>query len=225
MTVSLAAPLDPVLPRRAASPPTDTARAPDRLDDRALLSSLLSGTARRRAAEMLLEARPLEAWARLPVLDCLAEARRAGPAEQAARLAALCELARRMLGPAPGAELTRPDDVVALLHEWRGATREHFVAFYLNARHQLIARELVSVGSLSASLVHPREVFAPALERRAAAVIVAHNHPSGDPDPSPEDLAITRRLVDAGSLLGIELVDHVVVAAKGFVSLKNRGSL
>jgi DNA repair protein RadC len=199
--------------------------APDRLDDRALLATLLGGPARRRAALALLEARPLEAWARLPVLECLAEAGRVHDARHAVRLAALCELARRATGPGQGVELSRPEDVVPLLHDWRRATREHFVAFYLNARNQLLVRDLVSVGSLSASIVHPREVFAPALERRAAGVIVAHNHPSGDPEPSPEDLAITRRLADAGSLLGIELLDHVVVAARGFVSMKARGSL
>jgi len=82
-----------------------------------------------------------------------------------------------------------------------------------------------SVGSLSASIVHPREVFGPAVVRRAAGVIVAHNHPSGDPEPSPEDIAVTRRLADAGTLLGIELLDHVVVAERGFVSLKARGHL
>jgi DNA repair protein RadC len=209
----------------AVRAPLDRLRSPDRLDDRALLGSLLGGPAPRGAALALLEARGLEAWGRLPVMDCLAEARRTGHERHAARLAALAELARRMLGPAPGVELARPDDVVALLHEWRAASREHFVAFYLNARHQLLARELISVGSLSASIVHPREVFAPALERRAAGLIVAHNHPSGDPEPSPEDMAITRRLVDAGTLLGVELLDHVVVAARGFVSLKSRGAV
>jgi len=130
--------------------------APDRLDDRALLSALLGGPTPRRAAQVLLEARSLEAWARLSVPECLAEARRIGHERHAVRVAALGELARRMLGPAPGMELTRPDDVYALLHEWRLAPREHFVAFYLNARHQLLARELISVGSLSASIVHPR---------------------------------------------------------------------
>ena len=213
-------------------------RPPDRLDDASLLALLLLPRASRRARfrlARLIEGRRLEAWARLPLADCVADActRLAAPGglpvpqdeRDARRFAALLELARRAIGPAPGIELSRPDDVVPLLHEWCGARREHFVGFYLNARNQLLARILVSVGSLSASIVHPREVFEPAIVRGAAGVIVAHNHPSGDPEPSPEDVSVTRRLADAGSLLGIELLDHVVVAERGYVSLKQRGHL
>ena len=83
----------------------------------------------------------------------------------------------------------------------------------------------VSVGTLTASLVHPREVLGPALRARAAALVVAHNHPSGDPEPSPEDCALTERLRDAARLLGLELLDHVVVGRNGFVSLRERGVL
>jgi hypothetical protein len=211
---------------------------PDRLDDAGLVAGLFARRPSRRVRTRLArltEARRLEAWARLPLVECVADARRrladpgAEPVQEdeadARRFAALLEFARRALGPAPGVELSRPEDVVPLLHEWRSARREHFVGFYLNARNQLLARELVSVGSLSASIVHPREVFAPAIARAAAGVIVAHNHPSGDPEPSPEDIAVTRRLADAGTLLGIELLDHVVVAERGFVSLKARGHL
>jgi len=212
--------------RLTPEPRDDDRGAPDRLDDRALLALCLGGRPRaRRAAALALEARGLETWARLPVLECLAETRRLLDPGDAIRATALLEFARRALGPPPGVELSRPEDVAALLLEWRHATRDHFVAFHLNARNQLLRRELVSIGSLSASLVHPREVFAPAVAKRAACVIVAHNHPSGDPEPSPEDLAISRRLADAGALLGIELLDHVVVAARGFVSIKTRGGL
>ena len=211
---------------------------PDRLDDAGLVAGLLARRPSRRVRTRLArltESRRLEAWARLPMVECVADARRrlaqpgAEPVQadeaDARRFAALLEFARRALGPAPGLELSRPEDVVPLLHDWRSARREHFVGFYLNARNQLLVRELVSVGSLSASIVHPREVFAPAIARGAAGVIVAHNHPSGDPEPSPEDVAVTRRLADAGTLLGIELLDHVVVAERGFVSLKARGHL
>ena len=211
---------------------------PDRLDDAALLALLLSPRPVRRARvrlARLTESRRFEAWARIPIVDCVADARQrlaapgaeAEPADErdARRFAALLEFARRALGPAPGLELSRPEDVVPLLHDWRSARREHFVGFYLNARNQLLARDLLSVGSLSASIVHPREVFEPAIVRSAAGVIVAHNHPSGDPEPSPEDVAVTRRLADAGTLLGIELLDHIVVAERGFVSLKARGHL
>jgi len=96
------------------------------------------------------------------------------------------------------------------------------VGFYLNSRNQVLRREIISIGSLNASIVHPREVFIPALAVSAASLILAHNHPSGDPSPSEEDLAITRRIAESGRLLGIELLDHVVVAREAYTSFKER---
>jgi DNA repair protein RadC len=96
------------------------------------------------------------------------------------------------------------------------------VVLLLNARHELEARETVSVGSLNASIVHPREVFLPAILHSAASVVLVHNHPSGDPEPSEEDLQITRRLVQVGDLVGIGVLDHVIVAERGTVSLRGR---
>src|SRR5262249_15626808 len=113
--------------------------------------------------------------------------------------------------------------------EWcadlRSADRERFVGLDLDARHRVLRRRTVSVGTLTASLVHPREVLGPALRARAAALVVVHNHPSGDPEPSAEDLALTERLRDGARLLGVDLLDHVVVARGGFVSLRERGHL
>lgn len=109
-------------------------------------------------------------------------------------------------------------DVV--LADVRGTEREQFFALLLDGRHRLQRRVVVGVGTLTCSLVHPREVFSAAVREGAAAVVVAHNHPSGDPAPSGEDLEVTRRLVEAGQLLGIPLVDHVVVAVDGCVSLR-----
>ncbi|MDE1976364.1 MAG: DNA repair protein RadC [Elusimicrobia bacterium] len=104
--------------------------------------------------------------------------------------------------------------------------KEHFLAFYLDARNHLVREETVSIGTLSASLVHPREVFSPAIAHAAAALIVAHNHPSGDCTPSPEDKDVTRRLQESGALLGIPLLDHLIVAAGGdFCSFRERGLL
>ncbi len=225
MPASLACTLTPAPAKTPVLPPPAAA-----LPDIDLLARLLSGgrnTGRaRRAAVRLLEVRSLEAWTRLAPDACALEARRLLGEEAAARVVPVaCEFARRALGPPPGVTLSRPEDVVPWLAEWRGARREHFVGFYLNARHQLLARTMISVGSLSASIVHPREVFVPAVAGSAAGVIVAHNHPSGDPEPSPEDLAVTRRLREAGDLLGIELLDHLVVAERGYVSLKSRGAI
>lgn len=108
--------------------------------------------------------------------------------------------------------LVTPEKVFELCADIRDSRKEHFVAFYLNSRHVLIAREVISVGTLDSSLVHPREVFEPALRYGAAGIIVTHNHPSGDCEPSDEDVVVTKRLIRAGELMGIELLDHVIIS-------------
>lgn len=146
-----------------------------------------------------------------------------GPARAAALVAAL-ELGRRAAEPAERPRLDRPERVLAAVPEdVLRSRKEHLLGFYLNARSQLVGRETVSIGTLSASLVHPREVFAPALTHGAAALVVAHNHPSGDCSPSPEDRDATRRLARAGELMGIPLLDHLIVSASGFYSFKAAG--
>ena len=155
-------------------------------------------------------------WLRVPGL---------GPA-RAAALAAAFELGRRALDrPAASAPIRGPEDVLAQVRDLPRARREHFVVLLLNARHELQCRETVSIGSLNASIVHPREVFLPAILHSAASVVLVHNHPSGDPEPSEEDLSITRRLVQVGELVGIGVLDHVIVAARGVVSLRARQAL
>jgi len=135
----------------------------------------------------------------------------------------VCELTkRRYRGKAPKV-IHGPDDVVALLgRKLRTEQREHFLVLLLNARHEVIGKETVSIGSLNASIVHPREVFKPAVVQSAASVILVHNHPSGDPEPSDEDVSITKRLVECGELLGIGVLDHVIVASRGVVSFRSR---
>jgi DNA repair protein RadC len=113
-----------------------------------------------------------------------------------------------------------PSSAVAQLSDLRTLKKEHFVALYLNARNQLVHKETISVGTLNASLVHPREVFEPAVRLVCASIILAHNHPSNDCTKSPEDVQITRRLQQAGEILGIEVVDHLIITQKGFVSFK-----
>ena len=113
-------------------------------------------------------------------------------------------------------------DAVAQLADLRDLKKEHLVALYINARNKLIHRDLVSVGTLNANLVHPREVFEPAIARASAQVIVAHNHPSGDPEPSEDDLVITKKLVDSGKLLDIELIDHIIITKTGYLSFKDK---
>lgn len=132
---------------------------------------------------------------------------------KACTLIAAIELTKRALEVhKTGRPIIESDEqALAQLHDIRSHKKEHFVALYLNARNELIHREDISVGTVNASIVHPRDVFAPALEHNATSVIVAHNHPSGNSDPSPEDWEVTRRLKDAGRNLGIILVYHIVL--------------
>jgi DNA repair protein RadC len=118
-----------------------------------------------------------------------------------------------------------PEDVAEVCRGLRRSQREVFVVLLLNARHEMMRRITVSVGSLNASIVHPREVFKPAILASAASVVLVHNHPSGDPQASDEDLTITRRLVQAGEILGISVLDHIVVARRGITSLRASGAM
>ena len=113
-------------------------------------------------------------------------------------------------------------DAVVHLQNIRNNKKEHLVALYLNARQQLIHQETISVGTLNTNLVHPREVFHPAVRNPVSAIIVAHNHPSEDLEPSSEDIEITERLKKAGEILGIDLIDHIIVTRESFKSLKSK---
>jgi DNA repair protein RadC len=144
---------------------------------------------------------------------------------KASEIVACFELGRRLLQNKQSALIFSPEDVWNELKDIRGNKKEHFIIFFLDTRNQEIKRETISVGSLNASLVHPREVFEPAIKHLASHVIIAHNHPSGNTDPSEEDISITKRLSEAGNLLGIELVDHVIVGKSGYASFKERGLL
>jgi DNA repair protein RadC len=147
-----------------------------------------------------------------------------GPAKAASVKAAL-ELGRRLLaGPGrPAPRLSSSRDVAdRFTPRLFNLPREVFIAVLLNARNETIREITVAVGCLTGSLVHPREVFQPAVRDSAAAVILVHNHPSGDPTPSPEDVQLTERLVEAGRILGIRVLDHVVVAHGGYASLMDR---
>lgn len=115
-----------------------------------------------------------------------------------------------------------PDDAYRAAKAVLPTDREGFAVLHLDARHRLRSIELVSVGSLNASIVHPREVFKGAILANAASIILAHNHPSGEAEPSEEDLTITRRLVECGDLIGIGVLDHVIVAGDTFVSFRTR---
>jgi DNA repair protein RadC len=117
-----------------------------------------------------------------------------------------------------------PEDVANLLmEELRYLQKEHFVCLFLNTKNHVIGQETLSMGSLNASIVHPREVFKAAIKRSSASIVCVHNHPSGDPTPSPEDVQMTNRLIEAGSIIGIEVLDHIIIGDQRFVSLKEQG--
>lgn len=148
-----------------------------------------------------------------------------GPAKLASLRAAFeigSRLARTPL--VPGEKLQSPEQVYARFGaQLRHERQELFYVLLMDSRHRLIRHVEVSRGSLNQSLVHPREVFAPALRESAAAILVLHNHPSGDPEPSPDDHEVTRRLVQAGEILGIRLLDHVVIGGDGYRSFARSG--
>ncbi|WP_042342329.1 RadC family protein [Bacillus timonensis] len=115
------------------------------------------------------------------------------------------------------------DGAKYVMEDMRFLTQEHFVCLYLNTKNQVIHRQTIFIGSLNASIVHPREVYKEAFRRSAASIICIHNHPSGDPAPSREDIEVTKRLVECGRIIGIELLDHLIIGEHKFVSLKEKG--
>ncbi|WP_396954743.1 DNA repair protein RadC [Neobacillus sp. YIM B06451] len=112
-----------------------------------------------------------------------------------------------------------------VMNEMRFLSQEHFVCLYLNTKNQVLHKQTIFIGSLNASIVHPREVYKEAFRRSAASIICLHNHPSGDPTPSREDIEVTKRLSECGKIIGIDLLDHLIIGENKFVSLKEKGYL
>lgn len=166
----------------------------------------------------------LAGLATTPIREVAAAA--VGPV-RAAALGAAFGLARRLAEAAlrPGTVVRHGGDVAKVVRDSaRGLRRESFFAVLLDARHRLLSLHTVSTGSLDSAPVHPREVFCPAIREGAAAVVLAHNHPSGDPSPSAEDRLVTDRLQHAGELVGIGLLDHIIVGAERYFSFAEEAS-
>ena len=206
-------------------------RGAQALGNSELLAILLrTGTAAEsalRLAENLLDRAGGLAGLGHATLEEVEQVRGIGEAKAVTLLAAL-ELGRRVdsLAPLDRTAVRTPDDVAALLlPRFRDESRESFVAVLLSTKNHVLKTPVISVGSLNASIVHPRELFREAINASAAAVIVAHNHPSGDPTPSPEDVSLTRKLVEAGKILDIPVLDHVVLGDGKYVSFKEKGIL
>ncbi|MCW3491354.1 RadC family protein [Dethiobacter alkaliphilus] len=150
-----------------------------------------------------------------------------GPAKAVTILAA-AELAKRLSSRLRHESVTvsSPGDAAGLvMEEMRHNLREHFRAIMLDTKNKVLGIEEISIGSLNTSLVHPREVFRPAIRKACASIILIHNHPSGDPTPSREDLDVTRRLREAGRLIGIEILDHIIIGDGKFISFREKGLL
>lgn len=145
---------------------------------------------------------------------------------KAVQLLAAVELGRRLSSKQTDAKFTirSPKDAASfLMADMTSLKQEHFVVLFLNIKNQVLHRQTIFVGSLNASIVHPREIFREAVRRSAASIVCAHNHPSGNPAPSPEDIAVTKRLMEAGSIVGIELLDHIIIGDHQFISLNEKG--
>lgn len=117
-----------------------------------------------------------------------------------------------------------PDDAADyLMVELAQLMQEHFVVLFLNVKNEIIHKQTIFIGSLNASIVHPREIFREAVKRSAASIICAHNHPSGNPTPSPEDIEVTKRIAEAGGIVGIDLLDHIIIGDYRYISMKGKG--
>jgi len=145
---------------------------------------------------------------------------------KACKIKAALELGRRLSQESgPKTVISSPVDAGNLLmEEMRHLEQEHFKVIHLGVRNQILGVDLVSIGTVGSSLVHPREVFKNSIRRNATGIILVHNHPSGDPTPSREDISVTRRIADAGRILGIEVVDHIVIGDRRFASLRESGA-
>jgi len=144
---------------------------------------------------------------------------------RAAQIKAIYELAKRLYekNKINHQQITSPADVANyMMPKMRFLNKEHFIAILLNTKNNVISTETISIGTINSSIVHPREVFNAAIRKCASSIVAIHNHPSGDPTPSQEDVAITQRLYEAGKLVGIQLVDHVVIGDNRYVSLKEK---
>jgi DNA repair protein RadC len=121
--------------------------------------------------------------------------------------------------------ISSAQDIYEELKEFYNKKQEYFIAFYLDGANRICEKKIITIGTLNQSLVHPREVFAPAIEKRCASIIVSHNHPSDNLTPSKEDIFITQRLKQSGKILGIEILDHIIFSKIGFISLQQEGIL
>ncbi len=141
---------------------------------------------------------------------------------QACQVVAAFELGKRLFGKQTDVFLRSPEEVFQYARDLARLKKEHLRGLYLDTRNKLIRDEVIAIGTLNQSLSHPREVFHPAIESNAAAIILVHNHPSGDPSPSKDDIELTRQIYQASKILGIDILDHVIIGNERYFSLKEK---
>lgn len=199
----------------------------DRLSDVELVATILGRQSQDEAVTRLATVLAVDGWmGGAPLAEIAREYGTIGP-KSVAKLEAAVELGRRTLAARAARQadtISTPEDVVRIVKPMLvGRDREHFLACALSTKNKLLRIIEVSVGSLNASIVHPRELFKECVMASAASVVVVHGHPSGDPTPSGADIQLTRRLVSAGDVLGIEVLDHVVIGGDEHASLRDLG--
>lgn len=175
----------------------------------------LSETLLRQFPLRTLEKSSLVDWTKIPGIG----------KSKATRLAAAIELGERIFSPSllTKTVVTSTAEVVSELKEYADKKQEYLIALYLNARHELIQKEVLGMGTLNSMQIEPKEIFRPALSTPCASLIVAHNHPSGDPLPSENDITFTKRLFEAGEIMGITLLDHIIVSRSSYYSFRDAG--
>jgi DNA repair protein RadC len=202
-------------------------KGPENLKDEELLAILLrTGTKEKSAldlAKQILKKFPKKKFQKLRYED-LIKIKGIDKAKACTILAAI-EFTKRILklGEETLPKIESVKDVIAQISYLREKTREHLVALYLNARNEVVFKKHLFVGTLDANICHPREIFKHALEKNAASVILVHNHSSGDPTPSKADLEITKRIQEAGKIMGIDVLDHVIISKNKIFSFKEKG--
>jgi len=200
------------------------AHGPDALSNGELLAVIL-GVGTRKEEVLTMASRVLREYGEKAIADQTDPKKMSEsldiPISKASQIVASFELGRRFYSERNGKPKTlrTPKEVWEITKDMHNLPKEQMVGFYLNSRYVLVHREVVAIGTVDASIVHPREVFRPALEHAASAVILVHNHPSGNTEPSKADKEITKQLKEAGKLMGIELLDHVIVTRDRYQSV------
>lgn len=199
------------------------------LSNQELLAILLR-TGSRSESVLVLANRVLSTIDRLPDLkeltvDEMTKIKGIGEAK-AVQLLAAAELGKRLYRTAPHEryKIRSPEDAANyLMTDMSSLNQEHFVVLFLNVKNEVLHKQTIFIGSLNSSIVHPREVFREAFKRSAASMIISHNHPSGDTTPSREDIEVTKRLMEAGQIMGVDVLDHIIIGDQKFISLKDKG--